>query len=99
MLKRFGLKTLGLAAILAMAVPTLSVAAERGDHGRGDRGFEVHGRDYDHHEVYHVDRDHRGGFGIGIYAAPAPAPAGYYDQFGVWHPYGYYDQFGVYHAY
>jgi hypothetical protein len=77
------------------------MAAER---GRADFGR--------HEVIRHDDRvwgGDRFGFGVGIYAAPAPvvpapvvtAPAapGYYDQFGVWHPYGYYDQYGVYHAY
>ncbi|MBV9504339.1 MAG: hypothetical protein JO323_04960 [Acidobacteriia bacterium] len=93
MLRRLGISTLALGAILAAAAPNLMQARDRYDH----RGF-------DHHEVIRGrdvhDRD-RGGwnFGVGVYAAPAhvavPAPvaapvpvtSGYYDRFGVWHPY------------
>jgi hypothetical protein len=104
MLKRFGLTTLALATALAVAAPTVTLAAERNDRGRG----------FDHHEAYRAPervylgagRDRgRFGIGVGVYAAPVPVPApvnGYYDQFGVWHAYavnGYYDQFGVWHAY
>jgi len=105
MLKKLGIPTLALATAMAVVAPTVTLARDRDDHRGGDFGRHevVHGRD---------DRDvrFRGGpgfnFGVGVYAAPAPiysAPApgagGYYDQFGVWHPYGYYDQFGVWHAY
>ena len=107
MLKRFGLPTLALATAMAVAAPTVTLARDRDDHRGGDAGrHEVVRRDFhgDH------DRDFRGGrginFGLGFYSAPAPvvapapAPAtGYYDQYGVWHPYGYYDQFGVWRAY
>lgn len=93
MLKKFGLSTLALAAALAVAVPTVSLAADRGGDHRG-------GRDFDRHEDVRRDDHVRGrGFGVGVYVAPtivapAPAPAanGYYDQYGVWHPYAYYPQ-------
>ncbi len=95
MLKKLRISTLALAAALAVAAPTLTFAQDR--DGRRD----------DHRDVARVERrdDHRivrGGdrsgfrFSFGINVAPA---AGYYDQFGVWHPYGYYDQFGVWHVY
>jgi hypothetical protein len=88
MFKKLGISTLALAAVLAVAAPTASFARDRDDH-RNDH------RDRGSREVI-VHRDHdRFGFGVGI-VAPA---AGYYDQFGVWHPYGFYDQFGVWHAY
>jgi len=84
MFKKLGISTLALAAALAVAAPTASFARDRDDHrDRGRREVIVH-RDTD-----------RFRFGVGI-VAPA---AGYYDQFGVWHPYGFYDQFGVWHAY
>lgn len=84
---------MALAAALAVAAPGVSLARDRDDHRGGE-----------HHEVYRGhegsrDRDWDRGrgwsFGFG-YTAPAPAPvvpapaAGYYDQFGVWHPYAYY---------
>ena len=108
MFKKLGIPTLALATAMAVAAPTVTLARDRDDHrggdsdrheafrGRDDRGGRFRDRD-DH------DRDFRGGnrfnFGVGVYSAPAPAASGYYDQFGVWHPYGYYDQFGVWHAY
>lgn len=63
--------------------------------GRGDDHFDRGNR--------HFDRDDRnfdrGGFnfGVGFYAnpvpvpvpVPAPVPSGYYDQYGIWHPYRY----------
>ena len=104
MLKRFGIPSLALATVLAVAAPTVTLARDRDDHRGGDfdRHETIRGRD---------DHDFRGrdrfNFGVGVYASPAPvvAPApvvpasGYYDQYGVWHPYGYYDQFGNWHAY
>ena len=83
---------MALAAALAVAAPAVSLARDRDDHPGGHhevyRGREAwRGRDWDH--------DRRGwslGFG---YTAPVPAPvvpapaAGYYDQFGDWHPYNY----------
>src|SRR5579884_986187 len=98
MLKRFGLSTLALATALAVAAPVMSMARDRDD---------IHGRDADRHELYvprgrDWDHDRRGvNFGVGVNVVPTPAPAvnGYYDQYGVWHPYGYYDQWGNYHAY
>ena len=79
MLKRFGIPALALASVLAIAAPTVTLAADRG----GQR----------------FDRDDRGGFnfGLGFYADPTPVPvpvpvpalSGYYDQYGIWHPYGY----------
>ena len=72
---------------------------------RGRQDFNRGGQNFDRDDR-HFDRDDRGGnWGVGVYTAPAPviapapAAAGYYDQFGVWHPYGYYDQFGVWHSY
>lgn len=81
MLKRFGISTMALAAALAVATPAVSLARDRDDHRGGEHHEFYRGRDGDH--------DRRGwGFGFG-YTAPVPAP-GYYDQFGVWHPYTYY---------
>jgi len=92
MLKRFRVPTLALATALAVAAPTLTLARDRDDH-RGAEHFEH--RD-DHRFVRDRGHDVRFGFGVGVNVAPA---AGYYDQFGVWHPYGFYDTFGVWHAY
>jgi hypothetical protein len=93
MFKKLGISTLALAAVMAVAAPTASFARDRDDHRGGERDS---GR---HAVIEHRDygfRDHdRSRFGVGFNAAPA---AGYYDQFGVWHPYGFYDQFGVWHA-
>ena len=90
MLKRFGIPALALASALAIAAPTITFARGRDDF----RG----GRDFDHHIIVR-DRGYRGGFtfGVGVYAdpvpvpvpVPAPVPSGYYDQYGIWHPYGY----------
>jgi hypothetical protein len=92
MLKRFGIPALALASVLAVAAP--SFARGREDFRGGDRG----GRDFDRHVVVR-DRGYRPGFnfGVGVYAdpvpvpvpVPAPVPSGYYDQYGIWHPYGY----------
>ena len=67
---------------------------------------DAHGRDFDRHvRVEHRDNDRRvwdrgrAGLSFGFSNVPAPAANGYYDQFGVWHPYGYYDQWGNYHPY
>lgn len=91
MLKRFGIPALALASALAIAAPSVTFARGRDDY-RGS------GRDFDRHVVVR-DRDHRGGFnfGLGFYAdptpvpvpVPVPAPSGYYDEYGIWHPYGY----------
>jgi hypothetical protein len=95
MLKKLGISTLALAATLAVAAPTASFARDRDDH-RGDRREVIEHRDHDG-DRFVRDRGHDGfRFGVGFNAAPA---AGYYDQFGVWHPYGFYDRFGVWRAY
>lgn len=86
MLKKLGIPTLALAMGLAVAAPAVTLARGRDDN---------RGRGVEHHEVYRGrdDRGWRGGdrgrfnFGFGVYAAPAPA--GYYDQYGIWHPYVY----------
>lgn len=90
MLKKLGFKTMALAAGLAVAAPTISLARDRDDRherverrDRDDRGFR--------------DRDDRR-FNFRYYSAPVPAANGFYDRFGVWHPYGFYDRFGVWHA-
>jgi len=84
MKRRLGLATLALGTALAILTPATAMA--RDFHG-------------DRHEAVRVDRGHwdRGrspaiGFGFGIYSTPAPVivnppAAGYYDQYGVWHPY------------
>ena len=101
MLKKLGISTLALAAAMAVATPAATFARDRGDHGRGferhDYGRTYERRDFrDHAPVF---RDYvRPSVGFGVYVNPAPAANGYYDQYGVWHPYGYYDQFGVWHA-
>ena len=83
MLKRLGISTMALAAALAVATPAVTLARDRDDHRGGEHHEFYRGRDWDH------DR-HGWGLGFG-YTAPVPAPApGYYDQFGVWHPYTYY---------
>ena len=98
MLKRFGIPSLALATLMAVAAPTITLARDRDDRG-GGRDFDRHDvvRDRDHDR--RSDRDDRFHFGVGVYTAPAPviapapvpAPAaGYYDQYGVWHPYEYY---------
>ena len=104
MLKLFGLKTMALAAGLAVAAPTISLARDRDDF-RGNRE-PVRNQRIDHDRFVHrdVDRDRfvrrdRDDYRYNVRVAPTPAATGYYDQFGVWHPYGYYDQFGVWHAY
>jgi hypothetical protein len=104
MLKKLGLKTMALAAGLAVAAPTLSLARDR-DDSRG-RNFNSHARVENHAQYEHRDIDNRGfrdrddrRFNFRSYSAPAPAANGYYDQYGVWHPNGYYDRFGVWHTY
>ena len=103
MLKRLGISTMALAAILAAAVPGVSLARDRDDHRGGEhhefnRGHEGgRDRDWDHDRDGDRDRDWDRGrgwsFGFGYNAVPVPAPApasGYYDQYGVWHAYNYY---------
>jgi hypothetical protein len=114
MLKKFRLSTLALAAAMAVAAPTMSMAANHDDHRGGnndrrevsrgrdnDRGEVSRGRDWDRRDFRYHDRDRDRGFSFGFRVGTAPAPAanGYYDQYGVWHAYGYYDQFGNYHSY
>lgn len=95
MLKKLGISTLALAAALAVAAPSASFARERDDHRGGRR--EVIDRQEHRVDRFVGDRGREGvRLGFGFNVAPA---AGYYDQFGVWHPYGFYDQFGVWHAY
>lgn len=104
MLKRLGIPTLALATAMAVAAPTVTLARDRDDHRGGDFGRQESFRGRDDHDARFRGGD-RFNFGVGIYApapvipAPGPAAAGYYDQYGVWHPYGYYDQFGIWHAY
>ena len=102
MLKKLGFKTMALAAGLAVAAPTLSLARDRDDsRGRNFNSHVVENHAYEHRDIDNRgfrDRDDRR-FNIRSYAAPAPAANGYYDQYGVWHPYGYHDRFGVWHAY
>jgi hypothetical protein len=84
------------------------------NRGNGTEHHEVARGQDDHDARFRGgDRDRDNGrfsFGLGFYSAPArvvvappapvpPAAAGYYDQYGVWHPYGYYDQFGMWHTY
>jgi Ni/Co efflux regulator RcnB len=92
MLRRLGISTMALAAALAAATPAVSLARDRDDHRSGEhhevyRGHEA-GRD--RHWDHDRDWDRQGwSFGFG-YTAPVPVPApapGYYDQYGVWHPY------------
>ena len=98
MLKKLGFKTMALAAGLAVAAPTISLARDRDDfRGRNvERNERFERRDRDDRGFR--DRDDRR-FNFRYYAAPAPAANGYYDRFGVWHPYGFYDRFGVWRAY
>jgi hypothetical protein len=107
MLRRFGIPTLALTAALAVAAPTVTLARDRDDHRGGNTNSHesFHGRDnrsFDRDDR-RVDRDDhsRFNFGAGFYRGPVPAQAasGFYDQYGVWHPYGFYDQFGVWHPY
>jgi len=92
MLKRLGISTMVLAAALAVATPAVSLARDRDDHRGGEHheSYRGHDRDRDHD----WDRGRGWSFGFGYTApvpAPAPAPAaGYYDQYGAWHPYSYY---------
>ena len=90
MLRKLGIPILAMAAALAAAVPSVSLARDRDDHAEGFRR-DVRG-----------DRDHdrrSWDFRTRTYAVPAPVPvpvpapapaAGYYDQYGVWHPYAAY---------
>jgi hypothetical protein len=88
MVKRLGISTIALAAILAAAVPGVSLARDRDDH-RGGEHHEVY-RGHDRWRDRDWDRGRGSSLGFG-YTAPVPVPvpaaAGYYDQFGVWHPY------------
>jgi len=96
MLQKLGMKTLALAAALAAAVPGVTLARDHDNfRGRGPEHHEVYRGDWGHRDR---DWDHdrgRWGFGFGVYTAPTPVPVpvpspaanGYYDQYGVWHPY------------
>ena len=97
MLRKLGIPTLAVAAALAMTAPAATFARDRDDHrGRSvERHEEFRGHEF---RAYDHDRGHFN-FGVGIYAAPAPAASGFYDRFGVWHPNGFYDRFGVWHPY
>lgn len=103
MFKRFGLKTLALAAGLAIAAPVITLARDHDDdrgrgysrqeNFRGDRGGrDFHDRGFRDRGWGHRDFDDddggRWGVGFGYYSAPAPVP--------VPAPAvnGYYDQYG-----
>jgi len=96
MFKRLRLSAVALAAALAVATPGISLARDRDDHRGGEHREFYGGRDgwRDRGWDRDRDRDRHWSFGFG-YAAPVPVPApapvnGYYDQYGVWHPYAYY---------
>ncbi len=105
MFKRFGISTLALAAALAATVPSISLARDRDENRGGEhhdvyRGHDDRRGDRDRDRDWDRDRD-RGrtnwNLGFGFYStpapvrvAPAPAANGYYDPYGVWHPYSYY---------
>lgn len=74
MFKRFGIPTLALATLMAVAVPTVTLARDRDDRGHGD--FDRHEVARDHDDRRFVARD-QFNLGVGVYAAPAPviAPA------------------------
>ncbi len=114
MLRKLGLKTMALAAGLAVAAPTISLARDRDD---------FRGRDFDRHERFanrerweHRDRDDRGwqfrsngrnfSFGLGINTAPSYRyytpnvySNGYYNGYGNNQVNGYYDNQGCFHPY
>jgi hypothetical protein len=104
MLKRFGIPALALASALAIAAPTMSFARDRGGNERGGQQVartDFRGRGDDHFDRdRHFDRDEDGGFNYGLnFYAPPPAPSGYYDQYGIWHPYAVGGQYGVSNPY
>src|ERR1700676_4047485 len=107
MLKKLGLSTLALAAALAVAAPTVSLAEDRDDGNRGynrGRDFNRQSERYEHRDGdcdWNRGRDRddynrgRVGVGFGFYRTPvAPAPSGHYDQYGYWHPYTYNTPYG-----
>ena len=64
--------------------------------GDNDRHFDRDDRQFDRDDRgFYGDRDDR--FNFGFYANPVPVPVptptpyanGYYDQYGIWHPYSY----------
>lgn len=97
MRKWFGIPTLALAAALATTIPAVSSARDRDDHRDGERHEVYRGHDDGRWRDRDGDRD-SDRWRFGYYSAPAPAPvpyaSGYYDQYGVWHPYAYYQPYG-----
>ncbi|HEY7334784.1 MAG TPA: hypothetical protein VH639_07860 [Bryobacteraceae bacterium] len=81
MFKRLGLSIAAALAGLALISPATALAAEHRDRGHGH---------YARHEHF---RDHDRRFYGGVYFGPSVGPYygpyadGYYDQWGIWHPY------------
>ncbi len=78
---------------------------DRNDHRGQNRDDRAYYRDRDADRdryrapvrVYGARPYYSGGYVSGyVYQ---PAPTGYYDQWGVWHPYGWYDAYGYWHPY
>jgi hypothetical protein len=114
MLKKLGLKTLALAAGLAVAAPTISLARDRDDYRGGDfnrnQRFDSHARyehrDWDDRGVRFQTNGRRSSFGVGINTAPAYRNGysngyynGYSNGYGNSQVNGYYDNQGCFHAY
>jgi hypothetical protein len=79
MFKKLGIKTLALAAVMAVAAPAVTFARDWDDYrGRGDEHQMVYrgSSGYDNRVWSNQDRD-RWNVGVGSYRAPAPVVRGY----------------------
>jgi hypothetical protein len=78
----------------------LQLAGDHRGQNRDDRAY-YRGGDRDRYRtqvrVYGARPYYYGGYAGGY--AYQTAPTGYYDQWGVWHPYGWYDTYGYWHPY
>jgi hypothetical protein len=82
MFKRLGISAAVLAGI-SLLTPAAAVAEQR--HGYG--GHEYGGHEHGGH--WYGGPRYRGGIYYGPYFGPyfGPTAEGYYDQWGIWHPY------------
>ena len=81
MFKKLGIKTLALAAVMAVAAPAVTFARDWDDYrGRGDEHHVVYRGSwgYDNRAFRYEDQDRDGwNAGVSSYRAPAPVARGY----------------------
>jgi hypothetical protein len=92
MFKKLGISAAVLAG-LSLLTPAAAVAEEHHEHGgNGHGGYRYGGHRYGggwYGDRWYGGPRYRGGIYYGPYVGPyyGPIAEGYYDQWGVWHPY------------